>query len=524
MSVDFRTLIIGTLCIVDTIKSFNKLGEIFMKIVKKIAYVTLLIIASLIMYSTTAKAVTTVTVTTETLNLRKKASTSSDIVATLSEGVKCELIEESGDWYKVKYKTYIGYVSKEYVKKNADASKNDTKTDSNSTDSKRDDNQKKDNKNDGVTDDNHNSKTHIGNTSSQLIGKISSKTEVRLVPLIYSNKIDELEKNEIITILTEMNGWAYIQTDTVNGWIRTNAVDKNQTTNQNTPDNTTSPNQTTSNTEKIMYVNESSVNLRKEPNTSSKILMVVGLNQKLTVVGESGDWYELKTSEGTAYVLKKLVSTKKSTTSRGGSLIEHTDKMAENKDNQTTTQVSNTGVNKGTSTTSVNKVNSTTKKTTSTTSVNKTSSPTNTKTSSNSTSSSSKKGQEIVKYAKKFLGVPYVYGGASKLGFDCSGFTMYVYKKFGISMRHGAQAQAKIGKVVNANKKSASSLKKNLKLGDLVFFLDYETMDEIGHCGIYIGDGKFIHASSGSGYCVKINSLLPGEYYNTRYCAARRVL
>ncbi len=72
MSVDFRTLIIGTLCIVDTIKSFNKLGEIFMKIVKKIAYVTLLIIASLIMYSTTAKAVTTVTVTTETLNLRKK--------------------------------------------------------------------------------------------------------------------------------------------------------------------------------------------------------------------------------------------------------------------------------------------------------------------------------------------------------------------------------------------------------------------------------------------------------------------
>ena len=63
-----------------------------------------------------------------------------------------------------------------------------------------------------------------------------------------------------------------------------------------------------------------------------------------------------------------------------------------------------------------------------------------------------------------------------------------------------------------------------VEAGDLVFFLDYETMDKIGHCGIYIGDGNFIHASSGSGYCVKINSLLPGEYYNTRFCATRRVI
>ena len=101
---------------------------------------------------------------------------------------------------------------------------------------------------------------------------------------------------------------------------------------------------------------------------------------------------------------------------------------------------------------------------------------------------------------------------------------MYVYNKFGISMRHGAQAQAKLGKAVNVDKSSKSSMLNNLKKGDLVFFLDYETMDEIGHCGIYIGDGDFIHASSGSGYCVKINSLLPGEYYNTRYCAARRIL
>ena len=65
--------------------------------------------------------------------------------------------------------------------------------------------------------------------------------------------------------------------------------------------------------------------------------------------------------------------------------------------------------------------------------------------------------------------------------------------------------------------------KENLQPGDLVFFKDYETMDGIGHCGIYIGNGEFIHASSGTGYCVKISTLLSGSY-EKRYDTARSVL
>lgn len=61
--------------------------------------------------------------------------------------------------------------------------------------------------------------------------------------------------------------------------------------------------------------------------------------------------------------------------------------------------------------------------------------------------------------------------------FDCSGFTMYVYKKFGYTLSHSAIAQSKVGTYV---------AKEDLQAGDLVFFLDYETMDGIGHCGIYI--------------------------------------
>lgn len=493
-----------------------------MKIMKKIVYIIILVIASLVMYSTIVKAATTVTVTADTLNLREKASTSSNIIATLSKGVKCDFIEESGDWYKVQYKTYTGYVSKEYVKKNEDVTKNNANENDNTGDTNND-NQK-------------DTDTNVGNENTLTTGKVSSKTDVKIVPLIYSSKIDELAKNTNVTIYTEINGWSYIQTDTITGWIRSDIITSKKTisisssdegtgnaqvdnSSSNSNDNTTgndtqvgenssdttnaADNQTTTYTEKTMYINESSVNVRKEPSTSSEIVMVLALNTKLTVIGEEGDWYKVKTSEGNAYVSKKLLSSKQTTTSRGGSITEHTSTTTTNNVDKTTSVASTATATLLTTTTVAQS---------------------NAKSSSTQTSSSTTKGQEVVEYAKQFLGVPYVYGGASKSGFDCSGFTMYVYKKFGISMRHGAQAQAKLGTAVKVDKKSATSLKQNLQPGDLVFFLDYETMDEIGHCGIYIGDGKFIHASSGSGYCVKINSLLPGEYYNTRYCAARRVL
>lgn len=446
-----------------------------MRTIKKVIYIVAIAVITLLIYSTIVKATTTLKVTADNLNLREKASTSSNILALISNGEECELIEEDGDWYKVKYKKYTGYVSKEYVKKVT------TSVNQNNTVSESDD------------------KTSNVDESIELqTGKVSEDIEIRLLPLIYSSVIDNVNKNDEIFIVSELNGWSYIQTDEVTGWIRsgnitgreTVSVDENINSDKedtNSGDNTSAENYE----KKTMYIKESYVNVRKEPNTTSEIMMVLAANTKLTVIGESGDWYKVSTSEGNAYVLKELLSSKESTTSRNGTTSVRT----ENKKVETVKK------NDTKSTASTEKVPAA--------SDNKTSSTT---------------GQAIVNYAKKFLGVPYVYGGASKSGFDCSGFTMYVYKKFGISMPHGAQSQSKLGKKVSANKNSASSLKENLQLGDLVLFLDYETMDEIGHCGIYIGNGKFIHASSGSGYCVKINSLLPGEYYNTRYCGARRVI
>ena len=486
-----------------------------MKFVKRLIGITLTASAITIMGITTVKA-TTVTVTSDTLNIREKASGSSKIIAVLSNGAKCDFIEEDGDWYKIKFGSYTGYISKQYSKKNEDTSSG-TKTD---TTKKTDDSNKSDNTTD-KSDDTEKADDSV-DTDGETTGKIANDTAVRIVPLIYSSQIGEVKKGETVTIISEQNNWAYIATSSITGWVRIDSITgkkitqttvastesttnenensvsentvventvttdtKTENTSSNTVENTTSSSGSTSSsyTEKTMYVNDYSVNVRKEASTSSKVMMVLGINTKLTVIGEEGDWYKVKTSEGNGYVSKKLLTSNSPTTSRGGNMLS----------GHKVSEIS----------TSNDESTSSSKKT--------------------STGSNSKQ-TEIVNYAKQFLKVPYVYGGASKSGFDCSGFTMYVYKKFGISMRHGAQAQAKIGTAVNANKKSASSLKENLQPGDLVFFLDYETMDEIGHCGIYIGDGKFIHASSGSGHCVKINSLLPGEYYNTRYCAARRII
>ena len=119
---------------------------------------------------------------------------------------------------------------------------------------------------------------------------------------------------------------------------------------------------------------------------------------------------------------------------------------------------------------------------------------------------------EIVAYAKKFLGVPYVYGGSSPSGFDCSGFTSYVYKHFGYTINRVAADQAKNGTYVE---------KGSLQQGDLVFF-SRNGGSSVGHVGIYIGENKFIHASS-PGSDVKINSL-SDAYYLKNYITARKII
>jgi cell wall-associated NlpC family hydrolase len=126
-----------------------------------------------------------------------------------------------------------------------------------------------------------------------------------------------------------------------------------------------------------------------------------------------------------------------------------------------------------------------------------------------STTSSTRGSQNVVNYAEKFIGNRYVFGGMSPSGFDCSGFTSYVYKSFGINLPRTASGQAGVGQPVSES---------NLAPGDLVLFETYEK--GISHVGIYVGNRQFIDASNkGVGF-----SNLGDNYYRTRYRGARRIL
>ncbi len=116
-------------------------------------------------------------------------------------------------------------------------------------------------------------------------------------------------------------------------------------------------------------------------------------------------------------------------------------------------------------------------------------------------------GLRVTRFARHLLGIPYRYGGSTpSSGFDCSGFVRFVYSHFGVNLPHSSYADFDLGTRVSRN---------SLRPGDLVFF------DSVGHVGLYIGNGRFIHAPH-TGLSVMISSL-SDSWYAARYDGARRL-
>lgn len=116
----------------------------------------------------------------------------------------------------------------------------------------------------------------------------------------------------------------------------------------------------------------------------------------------------------------------------------------------------------------------------------------------------------LIQTASAYKGTPYRYGGTTTAGFDCSGYTQFVFKKEGLSIPRDTKSQYATGKSIS---------KSNLKTGDLVFFNTFGK--GASHVGIYVGSSKFIHASTSRG--VMVSSINDPAYWGSRYIGARRV-
>lgn len=449
------------------------------KIKQKLALIIILssyIILKLVVPSNAANG----TISSSSIRLRKEPSTSSEILETILKNEKVEIISEEDGWYKAKYKNLIGYLSKEYVK--VDETVDNTPT------------------SEPEPKDEPTTPTSTEPTPDEIPQKSNFNKQLHILPLINSTVIYEIKEEDSLNTIQEINNWKYVEINGTRGWaniqqnnnnepnsnnenndnnqnnLSNNSVDTNTIGNNeidtNTSNNTVNSNNTATQqtstqpeeTTKEAYISVEQVNFRKEASMEAVVIDTLSQNTKVEIIGTKGEWSKIKYKNEEGYIATRYLSDKK---------VEVTTRSSEPR--TTTIQEDST-------------------KTT------------------NTTSSSNSKKEELIAYAKQFLGCKYVSGGTSPSGFDCSGFTYYVYKHFGYTLSRASSAQVNNGTTV---------AKSDLQIGDLVFFSHYKTFKGIGHVGIYIGNNQFIHASS-STTGVIISSLDSGNYPK-RYVTAKRI-
>lgn len=387
-------------------------------------------------------------VTTDTLRLRESASVEASIVALLSMNDEVEILEEENGWYKVKAEVdseeVEGYVSADYVEVSEESSEENVV--------------------EGETNNTEEENTENTETEEKTMVKVlPAGIKVYITPVINSLVLETTEEEKTIEVTSEVNGWSYITSDDLKGWVRTENITEREAS--ETEQNNTS-------SQKTGYISGSSVNFREEANTSANVISTLSKNTEVTVISEESGWAKIEVNGTVGYVSASYIS-----------------------DTKVATTTSRSSVNRTSS-------SSTTSSTTTTTSSD---------TSTTSTSTGSATGSEIVAYAKKYLGYKYVYGGSSPSGFDCSGFTSYVYKHFGYTISRTSSAQASNGKAVS---------KSDLQAGDIICFSRSSGSSKIGHVGIYIGNGKFIHAANSRKGVITSNVSGDGYYY----VCARRII
>ena len=418
-------------------------------------YIISLLISVFIVFLLNAKAfATTGTITEITVNMREKASTDSKIVSRVTQDDKVEVLEKSGDWYKIKNKNKTGFIYGKYIK--VDDSE--------------------------ISEENLNDDDDEVTKDIEKSFYISNETPICIVPNISSTVIYTSEKDTDVQLIEQINNWSYISVNSLYDWVRNDSLKEkdSNTKTENEEDNTKQSEQKN----EIKYIKYDKVNLRKEPSVDSTSLQKLSINTEVNLIEEvDSKWSKIEVDGKTGYVSNSLLSSEK--------------QNVEENEEKTTSRSSNDDRKEETNNTKDEEKKEENKSDTKTESKNGTT------------------GQDIVDFAKKFLGYKYKYGAASpSTGFDCSGLTYYVYKNFGYTLSRSAKGQAANGTKVE---------KSDLQPGDLVIYKG-TSLKGIGHVGIYIGNNKMIHASE-PGVGVIITDIdAKSHNYPKRYVMGRRIL
>ena len=398
------------------------------------------------------------------------------VITTLSKGTTVAVLNNSSSWYKVSVNGKEGYVSGEYL------------TGTTATD------------------------VALGTGTV----KCSSSVNFRSAPNTSSTSYGELKNGTKVNVVGVSSGWYKVTYNGKTGYIHPDYITlaSSSAGTAIAPSNTVTSTTGTAGTVKC----SSSVNLRSEANTSSSILAELKNGTAVTVVSTANGWCKVTCSGKTGYIKQDYVSTTGSASnntsaSTGTAAVVKCSSTVNFRSSASTSSTILGELKNGTAITVLSTSNGWSKVSYAgktgyisadylvTASSGTAISPSNTAASV----SISAKRQSVLNYAAQFLGVPYVYGGSTPSGFDCSGFTSYVFKNTVGSIPRVAQAQYDATTRVSRD---------DLLPGDLVFFANtYDCPEPISHIGIYVGNGKMLHCGNPIGYADLSNSYWKSHMY-----------
>ncbi len=466
--------------------------------------------------SNTVQASKTGIVTATALNVRSAGNTSSRIIGSLSKNAKVQIISTSNGWHKIKYNNTTGFVSAEYI--------NTSSSNSNSGN--------------GNTNNNNSNSSDSTVKSNGIVN--ADALNVRSGASTSNKIIGSLRKNATVQIISTSNGWHKIKYNNAIGFVSAEYITISSNNSGN--NNSSSGNNNSSNNNTVIstgIVKADALNVRSGANTSSKIVGTLYKNSKVEILSTSNGWHKIKFKSGTAFVSSEFISNNNNTETTPGTVtppetippshtvegkvaIVNADALNVRSGASTSYSIVTT-VRYGSKLPIISYTNGWYNVKVGNTNgyisgdyvtiadENQSSNPIVKET---PLIQSSYTGENIVAKAEEYLGVPYLWGGFTPVGFDCSGLVQYVYKQLGICLERSTYYQVHQGIVVD---------RKDLKPGDLIFFTtNDDDPNDISHVGIYKGNDLFIQAPQ-PGDCVRVSNL-NSAYYSNRYYVAKRII